>query len=297
MRVKFVDCGPNIQDHWFAIKPEFPVAVDTNTEQAPTDLAVLLEGYDVCIIDHTRVSAEVMERCKARLRHIIYFGTGAASVVDLPVAERLGIQVHTIHGYGDTTVAEHAMALLQHEALRAGRWLKLRGVELRGKRLGIIGLGAIGQELARMATGFGLEVVAWSRSPVAGANWTNLELDELLASSDAVSLHLALNEQTRGFLSRDRLAALKPGAIIVNTARGALIDEAALVEALTSGQVGHAALDVFGTEPLRPDDPLVSTPNVTLTAHSGYWTLTSTQNQVRMVLAIVQRLQQTAVVA
>lgn len=306
MRAKFIDCGPAIQDHWFAIKPEFDVPVDTNGEQYPKNISDMIKGFDICIIDHTRLDGEVLEKSKSTLRHIVYFGTGAASVVDMPVAEKLGIRVHTIHNYGDTTVAEHAMALTlaaarqvapQHEALRKGQWLKLQGMELRGKRFGIIGLGSIGKELARMASGFGFEVVAWSRAGAEGPNWKNVPLDELLRTSDIVSLNLALNEKTRHFLNGERLAQLKPGAILINTARGALVDELALVEALKSGHVRHAALDVFETEPLPADNPLVTAPNVTLTAHSGYWTSQSTQNQVRLVLGIVDRLMKQAAAA
>jgi D-3-phosphoglycerate dehydrogenase / 2-oxoglutarate reductase len=306
MKIKFIDCGPAIQEHFFAIKPEFKVPVDVNAEQSPKEIAVMLQGYDICIIDHTRLDGEILESCKNTLRHIVYFGTGAASVVDMPVAERLGIQVHTIHNYGDTTVAEHTMALIlaaarqvgpQHESLRAGRWLKLQGIELRNKRLGIIGLGGIGKELARMASGFGMEVVAWSRSGTSGPHWNNLPLDELLRTSDIVSLNLALNEKTRRFLNAERMTLLKDGVILVNTARGALVDEAALIEALKAGRIRHAALDVFETEPLPPDNPLITAPNVTLTSHSGYWTSSSTQNQVRLVLGIIDRLASQTVVA
>ena len=299
MKVRFIDCGPNIRDHWLAIQPEYPVPVDVNAEQSPADLATLLAGYDVCITDHTRLDAQLLEQCKDTLRHVVYFGTGAASIVDLPVAQRLGIEVHTIRNYGDRTVAEHTIALLmaaarqigaQHATLRAGRWSKLPGIELKGKRFGVVGLGAIGQEVATIATAIGLEVLAWSRSGVTGSHWRSVPLDELLATSDIVSLHLGLNEDTRHFMNAARLAQMKRGAILVNTARGALIDEAALLEALQSGAIGHAALDVFEREPLSVDSHWVDAPNVTLTAHCGYWTESATRNQVRLVLGIVSKL-------
>jgi D-3-phosphoglycerate dehydrogenase len=298
MRARFIDCGPGIRDHWLAIKPDYAVPVDVNMEQSPADIARLLAGYDVCIIDHTRLDGALLQRCEG-LRHVVYFGTGAASVVDLDVAKRLGIQVHTIRNYGDTTVAEHTIALIlaaarqigpQHEALRKGQWLKLPGIELRGKQIGIIGLGGIGKEVARIAAGLGMDVAAWSRSGLAGPGWRNLALGELLATSDIVSLHLSLSEETRHFLSRERITSLRPGAIVVNTARGALIDEAALLEALRAGRVGHAALDVYATEPLPADNSWRTAPNVTLTAHCGYWTESATRSQVRLVLNIVERL-------
>lgn len=300
MKVRFIDCGPNIRDHWLAIKPSYPVPVDINPEQSPADLAGLLEGYDVCITDHTRLDASLLERCGHRLKHVIYFGTGAASIVDLPVADRLGIHVHTIRNYGDRTVAEHTIALLmaaarqigaQHASLRAGHWTKLPGIELKGKRLGVVGLGAIGQEVASIGAALGLDVLAWSRSGAQSPHGRNVALDTLLADADIVTLHLALNEDTRGFMNATRLAQMKPGAILVNTARGALVDEGALLDALHSGALGHAALDVFEHEPLTAGSPWVSAPNVTLTAHCGYWTESATRNQVHMVLDIVSNLQ------
>ncbi|MFT4068212.1 2-hydroxyacid dehydrogenase [Paraburkholderia sp.] len=299
MKVRFIDCGPNIRDHWLAIKPSYPVPVDVNTEQSPTDLAGLLTGYDVCITDHTRLDAALLEGCSPTLKHIVYFGTGAASVVDLPVAERLGIQVHTIRNYGDRTVAEHTIALLmaaarqigaQHASLRAGRWLKLPGIELKGKTLGIVGLGAIGREVASIGSALGLDVLGWSRKGQEGPHWRSVPLDTLLAEADIVTLHLALNEHTHHFLNTARFAQMKPGAMLVNTARGALVDEHALLAALRSGAVGHAALDVFEHEPLAADSVWVDAPNVTLTAHCGYWTTSATRNQVRMVLDIVSKI-------
>jgi D-3-phosphoglycerate dehydrogenase len=148
----------------------------------------------------------------------------------------------------------------------------------------------IGQEVAAIGTAIGLEVLVGSRGAVTGSHWRNVPLDELLATSDIVTLHLGLNEDTRHFMNAARLAQLKRGAILVNTARGALIDEAALLEALQRGAIGHAALDVFEREPLSADSPWVDAPNVTLTAHCGYWTESATRNQVRLVLGIVSKL-------
>ena len=273
--------------------------VDVNT--APFDIAdlpAMLDGYDICISDHTRVPPDILAQCTT-LRHFVYFGTGAANILDLPLAARMGIAVHTIRNYGDTTVAELAAGLMmaaarqiatQHDLLRHGGWQRMPGMELRGRRLGIVGFGGIGREMARICAGIGMEVVVWNRSAIADPNARNVALDELLATSDIVSLHLGLNEETRGFLDRARIAAMKRGAILVNTARGGLVDEAALVAALHDGQIGHAALDVFTTEPLPEHDPLRSAPNVTLTAHCGFWTEKSTNNQVHLVLGIVKRL-------
>lgn len=300
MRAKFIDCGLPQFTLWQQALPDFTVAVDVSTAALATDdIPGMVEGYDICIDDHTRIPSDILARC-AGLRHFVYFGTGAASILDLALAERMGIEVHTIHNYGDTTVAEMAAGLMmaaarsiavQHEAIRGGLWRRLGGMELRGRRIGIVGFGGIGREMARICTGIGLEVVVWNRSGAADPHVRSVSLDELFATSDIVSLHLGLNEQTRGFLDAARIAAMKPGAILVNTARGALVDEAALIGALHDGHLGHAALDVFETEPLPADHPLRTAPNVTLTAHTGFMTRQATENQVRLVLGIVERLQ------
>ncbi|UZF90878.1 2-hydroxyacid dehydrogenase [Bosea sp. NBC_00550] len=300
MRAKYIDCGPNQLPLWRAALAGFNIEVDVNTEPFSVEnLPSILEGYEICIDDHTRIPPEVLTRC-TELRHFVYFGTGAASILDLALAAKMGIEVHTIRNYGDTTVAELAAGLVlaaarqiapQHHLIRGGGWTKMQGIELRGRRIGLIGLGGIGREMARICAGIGLEVVAWNRSSVADPHAASIGLDELLATSDVVSLHMALNDDTRGFFDARKIAAMKRGALLVNTARGALLDEAALVQALESGQIGHAALDVFETEPLPEHHPLRTAPNVTLTAHCGFWTEASTINQVRLVMRIVEGIQ------
>lgn len=300
LRARYIDCGPNQVPLWQAALKDFKIEVDVNTSPfAIEDLPRILDGYDVCIDDHTRIPPEILEKCTS-LKHFVYFGTGAASIVNLDLAARMGIEIHTIRNYGDTTVAELAAGLMmsaarqiaqQHQIIRDGGWTKMQGIELRGKRLGLVGFGGIAREMARIGAGIGLEVVAWNRSGVKDPHAKELDLDTLLATSDVVSLHLGLNDQTRGFMNMDRLSRIKRGALFVNTARGALVDEASLVRLLESGHIGHAALDVFHVEPLPADDPLRKAPNVTLTAHCGFWTEASTVNQVRLVMGIVERLQ------
>ena len=146
----------------------------------------------------------------------------------------------------------------------------MQGMELKGKMLGIIGLGGIGREMARIARGVGLKPVAFNRSAIADPPVPMMTLDELLAQSDIVSLHLGLNDATRGFLDRARLAKTKPGVIVVNTARAGVVDETALIALLRSGHIGHYATDVFAREPTPKDEPLLALDNVTLTAHAGY---------------------------
>ena len=226
----------------------------------------------------------------------MFLGTGASSFVDMAAAERCGIAVDTIKGYGDTTVAEHTIALAMAAArsvarmdreIRAGQWRQAAGVQLLGKTLGIIGLGGIGREVARMAGGLGMKVLAWNRSPAPDALVPGAALDDVLARSDILCLTLALNEATRGFLDANRLGRTKPGVIFVNTARADLVDNAALSRLLASGHIRHAALDVFSPEPPRPDDPLLSLPNVTLTAHAGFMTPEATMTMLRRALDLV----------
>jgi D-3-phosphoglycerate dehydrogenase len=274
-----------------------PIAVNA----APFErdrLPDLLAGYDICIDDHSYFPVAILERCSG-LRHIVFLGTGAASYIDLAAAERLGISVATIRNFGDVAVAEHALALMLAAArdvarmdreIRAGQWQVREGIELRGKTLGLIGLGGIGREMARLGRGIGMRVIAWNRSPVAEPSVEMLPLDAVLGEADVLSLHLSLNDETRGFLDARRLAQLKPGALLVNTARGAVVDEAALLAALASGHIRHAALDVFHEEPLAADHPLARLPNVTLTAHSGFNTREATLTLLRRAIDITREI-------
>ena len=278
-RTLFIDSTADIDRLWKQVHGASDIAIAVNMGPvAEADVPKLLEGYDTCIDDATYFAEATLRRCSG-LKHIVFLGTGAGSFIDLAAAERLGVEVSTIKGYGDTAVAEHAMGLVfaaarhiatMHKVLRDGGWQVMQGMELRGKTLGLVGFGGIGREMARLAKGIGLEVIAFNRSAVTDAPVPMVAIDELLARSDIVSLHLALNDGTRHFLDRARLQRLKPGAILVNTARAGVVDEAALVDLLRSGHIGHYATDVFAQEPPKPDEPLRRLDNVTLTAHSGY---------------------------
>jgi len=214
--------------------------------------------------------------------------------------EATGVKVHTIKGYGDTAVAEQTIALMMAACrdlarmdrnIRAGSWATREGVQLFGKTLGVIGLGGIGSEVARIAKGLGMQVIGWNRTKRADANVTTVELDELLQRSDVISINLTLNDETRGFLDKARIARMKPGVIFINTARGALVDEAALIEALKSGHIRHAGLDVFHNEPLKAGDPLAGLDNVTLSAHAAFRTLEASMTLLRRAIDIVKSVQ------
>jgi D-3-phosphoglycerate dehydrogenase len=214
--------------------------------------------------------------------------------------EALGVKVHTIKGYGDTAVAEHAIALMMaccrdlarmDRNIRSGTWLPLEGVQINGKTLGIVGLGGIGAEVARIATGMGMQVIAWNRTPRSESTVPLVDLDTLLATSDIVSLNLSLNDETRGFLDGARIARMKPGAILVNTARGALVDEMALLDALKRGHIRHGGFDVYHAEPLKADHPLTRLDNVTLAAHAAFRTPEASMTLLRRAIDIVRRVQ------
>lgn len=291
----FIDSTPDIDRLWKDVVK--PGDIDVAVNMGPVgehDIPRLVQGFDTVINDATYFNAGTLHACNAKgLRHIVFLGTGAGSFIDLAAAEREGIKVSTIKGYGDTTVAEHAMGLVfaaarhistMHAIMRAGGWKTMQGMELKGKTLGLIGVGGIGREMARIAQGVGLKVIAWNRSKLADAPVPMRALEEVLSSSDIVSLHLSLNDETRAFINSQRLGLMKPGAILVNTARAGVVDEAAVIERLTSGQLGHYATDVFMKEPTPPDEPLLTAPNVTITAHAGYNTPEAARTMYRRAI-------------
>jgi D-3-phosphoglycerate dehydrogenase len=262
--------------------------VNRNADIKSEDMPALLHGAEIVVIDHTSLPTDVAKRCNG-LKHVVFLGTGARSYMNPEELAELGIEVHLIKGYGDTAVAECAIALMWAAArgiakmdreMRAGNWLREDGMQLTGKTLGLIGFGGIAAEVARIAFGSGMKVIAWNRSPKQFTGVEFVSLEALLAQSDVVSLHLLLNDETRGFLSRERIKAMKPGVILVNTARAAMVDEAAMIEALKSGHIHHAGLDVFNTEPLPSGHPLTKIPNVTLSAHSAFRTPEASENLI-----------------
>jgi D-3-phosphoglycerate dehydrogenase len=200
--------------------------------------------------------------------------------IDLVAARELGIVVCNLPGRTAPIVAEHAFALMlavakrtsfQTSQVKAGRWTGMDNVYLRGKTLGLVGAGPIGKEMARLARAIGMNVLAWTFHPSAGRaaelDIQFVPLEELLARADVVSLHVKLTEQTRGLIGARQIGLMKPGALLVNTARGAVVDTPALVAALNSGQLAGAGIDVFDIEPVPPDHPLLSCQHVVLTPH------------------------------
>jgi D-3-phosphoglycerate dehydrogenase / 2-oxoglutarate reductase len=300
MKTLFIDCNVQFERVFRRVhRDDDPPVIVNNAPFQSVDLPRLLDGYDICIDDHSYMPTPEIARCPA-LRHIVFCGTGASSYMDVPALAALGVTVHTYRGYGDTAVAEHTVALmfacgrdiaLSDRKIRAGTWEPREGVEFAGKILGIIGLGGIGREVARIGAGIGMKVIGWNRTPREVPGVTIVGIDTLLAAADVVSLNLSLTDDTRGFLDAGRVGRIKDGAILVNTARGALIDEAALVAALESRRIRHAGLDVFHAEPLKPDHPLARLDNVTLSPHAAFRTPEASMNLLRRALDIVRSVQ------
>jgi D-3-phosphoglycerate dehydrogenase len=288
VRGVFVDANGSLADIFERQqKPnDPPVRINRNADITADQVPALLDGAEIIIIDHTPLPTDVARRCTG-LKHVVFLGTGARSYLNPEELAELGIEVHLIKGYGDTAVAECAIALMWSAArgisamdreMRAGNWLREDGMQLTGKTLGLIGFGGIAAEVARIALGSGMRVIAWNRSPKKHPGVEFVDLDTLLAQSHVVSLHLLLNDETRGFITRERIAAMRPGVILVNTARGAVVDEAAMIDALKSGHIRHAGLDVYNIEPLPADHALTKLPNVTLSAHSAFRTPEASEN-------------------
>ncbi len=277
---------------------DLPVAIHLDPDVKPAALPGVLGGAEIAIVDHTALPTDVARQCGG-LKHVVFLGTGARSYMNPEELAALGIEVHIIKGYGDTAVAECTMALMWDSArdiarmdgaMRCGEWLRTEGMQLTGKTLGLIGFGGIAAEVARMAGGIGMKVIAWNRTSRTCPGVAFVDLETLLRDSHIVSLHLLLNDDTRGFLSRERIAAMRPGSVLVNTARGALVDEAAMIAALGSGHLRHAGLDVFVTEPLPSDHPLTRLPNVTLSAHSAFRTPEASDNLIEAALEHCRRI-------
>ncbi|GFG68778.1 D-2-hydroxyacid dehydrogenase family protein [Mycolicibacter senuensis] len=236
----------------------------------------------VAMRERTAIDADLLGRLPS-LRLLVTTGPFNAAI-DTAAAHRLGITVSGTGGIITPTVELtwaliHALQrhlIVEDRALRAGRWQQTVGADLAGATLGLVGLGRIGRLVAAVGHAFGMRVVAWSpnltseRATEAQAEL--LDRRSLFEAADVVSVHLVLSETTRGVIGRDELAAMKPSAILVNTSRGGLIDEAALIEALRERRIRGAGLDVYAQEPLPAGHPLTSLENTVLTPHLGYVT-------------------------
>lgn len=268
---------------WSALPPGADVQV--SREHLTGDaLTAFLAPADVVVVmrERTPLPRPVLAALPA-LRLVVTTGMVNASI-DLAAARDLGV---TVSGTGSMAGAatELTWALIMAglrrlpEALadvREGRWQTVVGTELEGRVLGIVGLGHIGRRIARIAAAFDMTVIAWSQNldaaAAAAVGVRAVSREELFSASDVVTVHLKLSERTTGLVGARELALMKPGAYLVNTSRGPVVDEAALLDAVTSGRIAGAALDVFDVEPLPPGHPFRSTPNILATGHIGYVT-------------------------
>jgi D-3-phosphoglycerate dehydrogenase len=221
-----------------------------------------------------KFTTRVFESCP-QMQLLSLWGTGTDNV-DLAAAARHGVTVTNTPGVAAASIAEHTLMLMLavarrvialHSAVVAGEWPRGQAIQMHGKTVGVIGLGAIGHKFARIAQGIGMRVIAWTMHPDPARGFELVSLEELLRTSDVISMHLRQSPDTVGFLGRAQFDMMKPGTILINTARGPIIDEGVLIEALRSRKLAGAGLDVFDVEPLPPGHPLTTLDNVVLTPH------------------------------
>lgn len=222
----------------------------------------------------TRFPASVFEASPS-MKLLSIWGTGTDNV-DLEAARRHGVRVTNTPGVAAFSIAEHCLAMMlllarkipQLDAsVRAGLWQKGTMSQMACKTLGVIGLGAIGRQFAKLGSAIGMRVIAWTMNPGPDRGFELVSLETLLRESDVVSLHLRLSDKTAKMIGREQFASMKPSAIFLNTARGAIVDEAAMIEALAEKRIAAAGLDVFEAEPLPPGHPVTKLDNVILTPH------------------------------
>jgi phosphoglycerate dehydrogenase-like enzyme len=269
---------------WSRIRHSAEITVFNDHIADPSAVVERLRPFDViCVMrERTPLTREMLQQLPT-LKLIASTGPKNASI-DTQAAEALGIAV-TATGYDPTATIEFAWSLIlasmrgidrEAASIRAGRWQVGLGSNLRGKSLGVVGLGNIGKEVARIGLAFGMKVIAWSQNltdeKASAAGAMCVDKQTLFREADVVTVHLVLSRRTQGLIGRPEFALMKPKARFVNTSRGPIVDEAALIEALQQRRIAGAAIDVFDVEPLRADHPFRKLDNVLATPHIGYVT-------------------------
>ncbi|MGO4106309.1 D-2-hydroxyacid dehydrogenase family protein [Paenibacillus sp. YAF4_2] len=270
---------------WSTVTDQINLKVFTHHFYNKDELVAAIIDCEIIVImrERTPFQRELLERLP-NLKLLVTTGMRNNSI-DLAAAAELGVIVCGTRGGGEgTTELTWALILglarklvLENEAVRSGGWQSTIGVDLKGKRLGLLGLGHIGTNVARIGQAFGMEVMAWSqnltaeKAEAAGVTLASSK-EELLENSDFISIHLVLGDRTRGLIGAQELERMRPTAYLINTSRGPIVDREALLEALRTGKIAGAGIDVFEQEPLPQDDPFRSLPNVLATPHIGYVT-------------------------
>ena len=282
MRVAILDDIHDAYEHTHGIR-RLRQRAEVQVFTGPFGRPEALSGFDALVAnrERTHFSRDLLEQLPD-LRIIAQTGNHAYHI-DLAAAEQRGIVVGKASGGFSTGAGELAIGLAialmrqiptADAAVKSGDWPRPMGRELHGKTMGIVGLGHVGRHVATIAKAIGMRVISWSRRPVAGAadsmGVESFELDDLLRAADVVSVHATLAPETRGLLDARRLRLMKQTAYLINTARGPIIDEMALIQALSQGWIAGAALDVFDQEPLPAGHPLLTLQNVILTPHLGW---------------------------
>ena len=272
---------------WDPVAQHGEITVYDRTPDEPAEVIRRIGDADILVANKNTISAEVLDGCK-NLKYIAVQATGY-NVVDVAAARERGIPVSNVPTYGTAAVAQHTIALLleicnrvgHHDrAVKEGRWENCPDwcfwdyplMELDGKTMGIIGFGKIGQTTGRLAKAFGMKVLAAGSRPTdAGREIAEyVEIDEVLAQSDVISLHCPLFPNTKDIICKENIAKMKDGVIILNSSRGGLVVEQDLADALNSGKVRAAAVDVVSSEPIQGDNPLLTAKNCIITPHIAW---------------------------
>ena len=275
---------------------EFTVYDKLSDDEAPAAIG----DADIVFTNRVKIGQAVIERCK-NLKYVSALGTGY-DMIDVAACRANGIEVCNVPGYSTASVAQHAFALLLANAfdmegyrnmVRDGKWTGIPGfqyqlsrfVELEGKTVGVYGCGAIGMRFAKICQAFGMRVLATRRSKTDGEidGIPFVPADEMIRESDYLSLHCPLTDETRGMVNAEFLAKMKDGAVLINTSRGAVLNEADVAEALKSGKLSGAGLDVLAKEPADPANPLLSAPNTVITPHCA-WTSKEARTRLMQIL-------------
>ena len=271
---------------WGAVQSRAEVRVFDRAFSDIQELAAELKDVEVLCVMRERlpITAEVLDALPS-VRCIVTTGAGNRAI-DLAAARARGVVVSgTTNGMGRVATAELTWGLVlalarripqEDRAIRDGHWQTVVGTPLHGKTLGLVGLGGVGRHLARYARAFGMEVIAWSRNlddeRALESLVERVDFDDLIARSDVLSVNVVLSAETTALIDEGVLARMKPTALLINSSRGPIVNEQALIDALANGRIGGAALDAFDVEPLPLDSPLRDFDNVVLTPHVGYVT-------------------------